>query len=101
MPTDEDLHSPEDECAQLRRELAATRLELLTARDEVIGATTELGCALGRIRELEDEVAGYASAVQEIRGFTHTPIWAGFGLYLRVRRRLGSLRRRVLAAFAR
>jgi SAM-dependent methyltransferase len=83
----------------LRRELSDARRELLINRDEVIGARAELGNALGRIRELEDEVARYQSAVQEISGFKRTPMWTGFGIYLRIRDRLRHLRRRILDTF--
>lgn len=73
------------------------RTELLTTRDELIGAQVELGEALGRIAELEAELARHEAAVREIRGYRGTPIWAGFVAYGRLRRRLGRLGRAVLA----
>lgn len=96
-PDGERGHEP-DETARLRQELVDTRLELLTTRDELVVATHELGRARGRIRELEDRLCGYESAISDIRGFRHTPLWVGFGVYLRVRRRLGRVRRRVVDA---
>jgi len=61
--------------------------EARITRDELLAAQARLGEALGRIHELEAEVAAHRSAVGEIRSFRRTPIWPAFVLYLRVRRR--------------
>ncbi len=97
MPTDEAA----SDGGLRHREPAEVRCELLTTRDELVGAQAELGQALGRIAELEDELARHQAAVREIRGFRRTPIWAGFVAYLRLRRRLGRLRRAASAPFHR
>ena len=97
MPTDEAA----SDGGLRHREPAEVRCELLTTRDELIGAQVALGEALGRIAELEAEVARHQAAVREIRGYRGTPVWTGFVAYLRLRRRLGSIRRRALASFHR
>jgi len=76
-------------------ETTALREEILATRDELIGASTQLGLALGTVQELENELSRYQSAIADINGFRHTPIWFGFGVYVRLRRRLGTLVRRL------
>jgi hypothetical protein len=67
-----------------------TKQELLTTRDELIGARAELGEALGKLAVLEAEVLRYQRAAHELDVFRRGPVWRLYSPYQRARANLGN-----------
>lgn len=78
--------------------VASGQVEILTLRDELIGARAELGEALGEIARLEAETLRYQRAAHELDEFRRAPVWRLYEPYQRVRSKVGS---KLRAFFAR
>jgi SAM-dependent methyltransferase len=77
--------------------VAPGQVEILTLRDELIGAHAELGEALGEIARLEAETLRYQRAAHELNEFRRAPVWRLYEPYQRIRSKVGSKVRAFLA----
>jgi hypothetical protein len=80
----------------VKEDFVELKEDLLSTRDSLIGAESQLGDAMGRVRALDAELSRYRIAAGQLDEFRRSPVWQLYEPYHRMRSRLADRARALL-----